>query len=164
MRVYTLGTGHRAPYDFTRLLAKYGVEVIFDLRRVPESRLEHFNRDRLGELCAGQDISYVYIGNELGAPFGGSVRAWLESEGFARWLGIIRSKLEKRVCCLLCAEQSPEHCRRRLLGDALARQGIEVVHLLVENEFWTPPPGRPRQPGRGPRRQPNPGRRSQGRR
>jgi uncharacterized protein (DUF488 family) len=164
MRIYTLGTGHRAPYDFTRLLAKYGIEVIFDLRRVPESRLEHFNRDRLGELLAGQDVSYVYIGNELGAPVGGNFRAWTESDGFVRWLGIIRSKLDTRVCCLLCAEQSPDHCRRRVLADALARQGIEVVHLLAENEFWTPPPGRPRQPVRGPRRRPRPGRRPRGRR
>ncbi|MBN2538343.1 DUF488 domain-containing protein [candidate division WOR-3 bacterium] len=159
MKVFSLGTAGRASFDFTRLLAKYGIEVIFDLRRVPESRLEHFNRDRLAELCSAQDVSYIYIGNELGAPVGNDLRAWRESDGFTRWLGIIRSKVEKRVCCLLCAEHSPENCRRRVLAAELGRGGIEVVHLLDEGVFWTPPPPRPapsrrpaQRPGSRPRR------------
>lgn len=152
MRIYTLGTHHRPKFEFTRILAKYGIQVIFDLRRVPESRDEHFNRDRLQELCDSHNISYVYLGNELGGPRQTGHRAWIESEPFQRWLGIIRSKTEKRVCCLLCAERSPERCHRRTLADELARDGIEVFHILEEDRFWEPRPRTASRPRRGPRR------------
>lgn len=153
MKIYTLGTGHRPEYEFTRILAKHGIQVVFDVRRMPESREPHFRRDRLQIVCNGQNIDYIFLGNELGGPRDGDYRAWMRSEEFRRWTGIIRGKAEKRVCCILCAEPDPGHCHRRNIGEELARQGVEVVHLLDESRVWTAPP-RPRGPG--PRRRPGP--------
>jgi uncharacterized protein (DUF488 family) len=165
MRIYTLGTDHRPEYEFTRILAKHGIQVVFDVRRMPESREPHFRRDRLQTLCTDRRIDYIFLGNELGGPRDGDFRAWVKSEEFRRWTGIIRNKLEKRVCCILCAEHDPERCHRRNIGDELARQGVEVVHLLDESTVWQPParqarpeprPARNRarwqRPGRPPRR------------
>jgi uncharacterized protein (DUF488 family) len=145
MRIYTLGTDHRPEYEFTRILAKHGIQVVFDVRRMPESREPHFRRDRLQTLCTDRRIDYIFLGNELGGPRDGDFRAWVKSEEFRRWIGIIRNKLEKRVCCILCAEHDPERCHRRNIGDELARQGVEVVHLLDESTVWQPPakPARP---------------------
>jgi uncharacterized protein (DUF488 family) len=163
MRIFTLGTDHRQSFDFARILTKHGIEVIFDVRRVPESREPHFCRDGLQQLCSAQNVNYVYLGNELGGPPDGNYRAWIKEEPFQRWFGVIRNKLEKRVCCIMCAERSPEYCHRRVIADELARQGIEVSHLLDENTFWQAPPGRaarrgPQRHGRRPSpRRPGPG-------
>ncbi len=152
MKVFTLGTGHRPPFDFTRILVKHGIEVVFDVRKVPESRTEHFSRRGLEELCSSQGINYVYLGNDLGGPRDRDYRHWQTTDEFLRGYRIIRNKIEKRVCCILCAEPGPERCHRRVIGDRLAADGIEVVHLLDENAVWHPAPGR--RPGHGTRRPP----------
>jgi len=162
MKVFTIGTDHRTHYDFARLLVKYGVEVLFDVRRTPESREEYFRRDGLQALAAGQGIDYVYMGNELGGPRDEDHRQWTGSDEFKRGLDIIRSKASRRACCVLCAERTPEDCHRRVIGEYLSKQGIEVVHILDEASVWTAPPPRPRpptpapRPGRGHWRRPGP--------
>jgi uncharacterized protein (DUF488 family) len=138
VRIFTLGTDHRPQFDFGRILVKHGIEVVLDVRRSPESKEDHFRRDGLQALCSSQRIDYTYLGNELGGPRDGDMRAWAKTEEFRRWVGIIRKKLESRVCCILCAERSPELCHRLAIGDELGRQGIEVVHLLDETTFWVP--------------------------
>lgn len=144
MRVYTIGTDHRKPYDFTRLLAKFGIQIIFDVRRTPESQEDHFRRDGLQLLCAGQHVDYIYLGNELGGPVRGDMREWIESDEFRRGVAIIARKAPTRVCCVLCAERSPEFCHRRTIGEHLARTDIEVVHVLDENGVWRPQATAPR--------------------
>ena len=158
MRLFTVGTDHRKSYDFTRILFKHGVEVVFDIRRSPEAPEEHFRRAGLQALLAGQHIDYVFLGNELGGPQPGQGGPWLASDESRRGVDIIHTKAGRRVCCILCTERTPEHCHRLEVGRELARQGIEVVHLLDENSFWQPPPVQPRPnrplPPRGPRRGP----------
>jgi uncharacterized protein (DUF488 family) len=146
MKVFTIGTDHRTHYDFARLLLKYGVEVLFDVRRTPESREDYFRRDGLQALAADQGIDYIFMGNELGGPRDESYSLWTGGDEFRRGLDIIRNKSSKRVCCLLCAERTPENCHRRVIAEHLTRQGIEVVHILDETTIWTPPPERPRPP------------------
>jgi uncharacterized protein (DUF488 family) len=155
MRVFTIGTDHRKPYDFTRVLLKYGVQVVFDIRRTPETQEDYFRREGLHALVATQAIDYVFMGNELGGPRDPHyARAtdtqcppWTTTEEFRRGLDIIRNKAGKRACCLLCAERSPEYCHRRVIGEHLVRAGIEVVHILDENTIWHAPAGaRPSHP------------------
>ncbi len=163
MRVFTIGTDHRTHYDFARLLLKYGVQVMIDVRRTPESREEHFRRDGLQALGAAQGIDYVYLGNELGGPKDDDYRQWLGTDEFKRGIDIIRRKAPNRVCCVLCAERTPENCHRLVIGEHLSRQGIEVVHILDETSVWTPPPrpglstpDRRTRPERGRRHRPGP--------
>jgi uncharacterized protein (DUF488 family) len=146
MRVFTIGTDHRTHFDFARLLVKYGIEVLFDVRRTPESREEHFRRDGLQALAASQGIDYIYMGNELGGPRDEGSGRWMGSDEFKRGIDIIRSKAAKRACCVLCAERTPENCHRRLIAEQLVKQGIQVVHILDEKSVWTPPPPRPSPP------------------
>jgi len=146
MKVFTVGTDHRTHYDFARLLLKYGIEVLFDVRRTPESREDYFRRDGLQALAAGQGIDYIFMGNELGGPWADGHAQWTGGDEFKRGVDIIRNKSSKRVCCILCAERTPENCHRRVIAEHLTGQGIEVVHIIDETTVWTPPPERPRPP------------------
>jgi uncharacterized protein (DUF488 family) len=152
MRVFTIGTDHRTHFDFARILLKYGIQIVFDVRRVPESREEHFRRDGLQALASGQGIDYVYLGNELGGPRDGNYREWMGSDEYRRGMDILTKKAPRRVCCLLCAERTPENCHRLVIGRELTRQGIDVVHILDETTVWTPPPDKPRPTDRRQRR------------
>ncbi len=146
MKVFTIGTDHRTHFDFARLLVKYGIEVLFDVRRTPESREDYFRRDGLQSLAAGQGIDYVFLGNELGGPRDERSGPWTGGDEFRRGIDIIRGKAARRACCILCAERTPENCHRRLIAEHLVREGIEVVHIIDETSVWTPPPDRPRPP------------------
>jgi uncharacterized protein (DUF488 family) len=155
LKIFTLGTADRQHFQFTKILNKCGVQVVFDVRRSPSSpQSPQFNRDSLRLLCASQNADYIYLGPELGAgdgfeprPHGDGtrppadplVRDWLASPEFQRCVGIIAGKADKRVTCILCSERLPGDCQRIFLSQALARKGFEIAHILDETTLWTPP-------------------------
>jgi len=172
MKVFTLGTADRQHYEFTKILNKHGIQVIFDVRRSPASpQSPQFSRDSLQRLCASQNTDYIYLGNDLGGPPGVELRpheerrrekgerrnssfvlyplsfilsSWLASNEFKRCLGIIAGKAERRVTCVLCTERLPSNCHRMFFSDALSARGFEIVHILDEAGLWVPPQSRPR--------------------
>lgn len=139
MRIFTLGTAHRDKHDFVRILIKYGIQVVFDVRAFLGAQEDYFRRNGLQALCVAQGIDYVYLGNEIGGPKDRNYKDWIKTDEYKRNFDIIRKKLEKRVCCILCTERSPERCHRRIISGQLAEQDIEVVHLLDETSVWHPP-------------------------
>lgn len=159
MRIYTLGIGQRPGYEFSRVLAKFGIQVLFDIRAKPPAapvnspslyakEKTDYSRSALEGLCSANKINYVYLGNELAPPERNNIKTWLESESVKRGLKIIASKVPINVCCLVCSCYLPEYCHRLVIADALAKQGIEVVHILEENRFWLPRESRQRREGR----------------
>ncbi|MGB9741869.1 MAG: DUF488 family protein [bacterium] len=155
MRIYTLGIGRRPGFEFSRLLNKFGIQVLFDIRAsLPAAPVNlpsvfspekaDYSRAGMEALCTANKITYLYLGNELAPPAGSgpagdNIREWLEKEQVKRGLKIIAGKVPVRVCCLVCACYLPERCHRLIIANELAKQGIEVVHILEENRFWLPP-------------------------
>jgi uncharacterized protein (DUF488 family) len=172
MKVFTLGTAGRQHFEFTKLLNKYGIQVVLDIRRSPASpQAPQFNRDSLQMLCASQRAEYIYLGNDFAGgqeaelrpnqldPDDGrdrmTVKDWQASDGFQRVLKIVAAKAATRVTCILCTERNPDDCHRLFLANELARSGLETVHVLAESVLWTPGPARrrparPRRPEREP--------------
>lgn len=149
MRLYTLGTGHRPEYEFRRLLIKFGIQVVFDIRSQPgpvAEKLPYLTRAGMEKLCSDNRINYVFLGNELGggcrALISGHDRnalpEWLKGEPVQRGLKIISSRIPTRVCGILCSCYTPEFCRRLVLAQEIAKTGVEVVHILEEDRFWQP--------------------------
>lgn len=138
MRIYTLGTSNRKDYEFTKLLSKYSIQVIFDVRRFPTSQFPHFTRENLQRLCSSQKTEYIYLGNELGGFRPGGYRNYVAAEEFRRGVNIIHNIAEKRVACILCAERFPVHCHRRFIADELAKAGFEIIHIIDENTIQRP--------------------------
>jgi uncharacterized protein (DUF488 family) len=165
MKVFTLGTAGRQHYDFTKILNKYGIQVVIDVRRSPASpQHPQFNRDSLQMLCASQGADYIFLGADLGAnldhevkpgrtdyrgPPDPALRDWLASDEYRRCVSIIATKAEKRATCVLCSELLPGECQRQYLARSLAEKGFEISHIVDETRLWTPPSddrraGRPR--------------------
>lgn len=138
MRVFTLGTSNRKPYDFTKILSKYGIEVVFDVRRFPTSQFPQFNRDNLQALCQSQQVEYIFVGNELGGYRQDWYKDFIKTEEFKRGVEIIKRTGQNRVSVILCAELLPDRCHRRFIAEALAKQGVEITHIIDENRIWHP--------------------------
>ena len=144
MKVFTIGFTRKSAHRFFGLLRASGARRIVDVRLNNVSQLAGFaKRDDLAfflaEICA---MEYVHL-PEL-APtkemldeyrkWGGD---WETYE--ARFLDLMRRRrIEQTIPeevvadgCLLCSEDRPHHCHRRLVAEYLNERwgGVEVAHL-----------------------------------
>ena len=112
-----------------------------DTRSRPYSRhAPHFNIRELRATLSGDGIGYLYLGRELGGwPEGeefydadGRVDYALveRSQPFLDGIHRLKREIPARRIALLCSEEDPAGCHRRLLvGRALSERGIVVRHI-----------------------------------
>jgi uncharacterized protein (DUF488 family) len=139
--VYTVGHSNHSADTFLRLLKGYGIEVLVDTRSHPYSRhAPHFNARALEAALSKVGIGYLFLGGELGGrPEGGE---FYDAKGRVDYVlvgcsrpfldGISRLEKELRThpAALLCSEEDPARCHRRLLvGRALEERGFTLRHI-----------------------------------
>jgi uncharacterized protein (DUF488 family) len=139
--VFTLGHSNHSAERFFGLLKEYGIEVVVDTRSHPYSRhAPRFNAHALQAALARDGVGYLFLGGELGGrPEGEEYYDDLGRVDYAM-VGCSRpfldgiSRLEKeiraRTVALLCSEENPIRCHRRLLvGRALEELGFSLRHI-----------------------------------
>ena len=155
MELYTVGHSNHPPEKFIGLLKDNLIFCIVDVRSTPLSLWASFaNRENLEKLLSAANIHYVYLGNLLGGlitdPDSNKKTVRLKEydtirgeEYFSRGLNRLLAEAEKRRTCILCSEEDPCDCHRRLLiGTSLAAQGVQVLHirgdgrLQSEEDLW----------------------------
>ena len=138
-----LTIGHsRHPIDrFLGLLRQHGVEVVVDARSQPASRFSpQFARKALERAVADAGLRYVFLGQALGGR--PPDRACYDADGkldhdrverldvYQRGIDQLLDEAARSQVCVLCAEEDPAHCHRRLLiARTLVRRGVEVQHI-----------------------------------
>ncbi len=137
----TVGHSNHDLEHFLTLLRTHNVQGILDVRSWPASRYTPwFNRESLVNDLKGVGVQYVFLGRELGGrpsderlyDEGGHVRydAVAKSAAFARGLEQLRHGIAAQRIAVLCAEENPEHCHRRLLvARVLFEEGARVLHI-----------------------------------
>src|SRR5262245_2825216 len=66
--VFTIGPSKLEFAQFAGLLKQYSIQAVADVRSSPYSQYNpHFNREPLQRALREQGISYVFLGEELGA-------------------------------------------------------------------------------------------------
>lgn len=136
--VYSLGTSTRSGNEFIRLLSRYGIELVVDVRRFPCSRFGHFNQQELANLLAEKGIGYLYLGDKLGGYRKGGYTAFVSTEEFNRGVEALETAVSERVGVIICAEKLPWRCHRRLIASELRKRGWEVRHIIDEERLWIP--------------------------
>jgi uncharacterized protein (DUF488 family) len=147
MTIWTVGHSTRAFQDFLSLLEAHGIEFLADIRTVPRSRRNpQFNREELANTLGAAAIEYRHMPGLGGLrhPRKDSINtAWqndsfrgyadyMQTEDFARNLGALMELGKCRRIAIMCAEAVPWRCHRSLVADALAANGVEVLHILSE--------------------------------
>ena len=144
MRLYTIGFTRKSAERFFGLLRQAGVRRVIDVRLQNESQLAGFAKKAdlpwlLREL-AGIEYSHLRVLSPTKDLLDRRLRSGLPWPEYEReFVALLRErKVEREVgkevladACLLCAEDSPDECHRRLVAEYLARHlgSIEIVHL-----------------------------------
>ncbi len=142
VEVYTVGHSNRSLDDFLKLLEKYKIDVIVDVRRFPSSKkYPHFKKEELKKTLEEHGFSYSWLGDKLGGFRPGGYEAYMETEdfkkGFQELLKIIReeSARGKRVA-IMCRERLWFKCHRRFISDVLVWLGYRVIHVIDEEKTY----------------------------
>jgi len=146
--VYTVGHSTRTLAEFVALLESAGIEMLVDVRSIPQSRRNpDYNLERLPGLLAERGLGHEHVA-ELGgrrpksrtvAP---EVNAFWENQGFHNYADYAQSEqfergldrlvelAARRRCAIMCSEAVWWRCHRRIIADCLLARGHEVVHLM----------------------------------
>jgi uncharacterized protein (DUF488 family) len=144
LKLFTIGFTKKSAETFFGLLREAGVRRVIDVRLNNSSQLAGFaKRDDLQFfLKAICGIDYVHM-RELSPTEeileeyrknGGEWAAY--EERFVKLISNRRieellTKKAAHLACLLCSEETPDRCHRRLVAEHLAKKwgNLEIVHL-----------------------------------
>ena len=143
MKIYTIGFTKQTSEEFFEKLKSVGVKRVIDIRLNKTSQLAAFAK--------GSDLPYLlkatggieYLSHSELAPTKDLLKSYRYKE--ITWeefeknyknqikdskaiLGLNKGDFED--ACLLCSENTPEKCHRRLLAEELAKiWDLEIIHL-----------------------------------
>lgn len=140
--LHTIGHSSHSQADFFQLLSMHRIQVLVDVRSQPYSRYaDQFNKPMIEQAAKDRGLSYLFLGREMGGrpkdddyyDAENRVLYWkiAATPGFARGLKRLMNGLAKGLrIALMCGEEDPSRCHRRLLiGRVLRRHGVEVRHI-----------------------------------
>jgi uncharacterized protein (DUF488 family) len=142
--IWTVGHSNHPPEFFCDLLARRRIEVVVDVRSSPYSRYaSQFNREAIGPSLEGRAIQYVFLGDLLGGRaedprfYDDDGRVFYsrmaESPGFRRGIEQLLTRITQFRVAILCGEEDPTACHRRLLvGRVLQERGVSVMHIRAD--------------------------------
>lgn len=144
--ILSVGHSNHTTAAFLALLRRHGVEVLCDVRSHPASAYAHqFNEPQLRADLEAAGIRYVFLGHQLGGrPLGddyyddeGHVRydRVAESAEFLSGIKRIEREATERRVAMMCSEEDPASCHRRLLvARVLEARGLAVRHVRARGD------------------------------
>ena len=139
--IFTIGHSNHTWETFAALLKRHAVQVLVDTRTTPKSRYAPYAAlSSLPSLLDGEGMRYAYLGDALGGkpsdassydakgrPDYGEMR---KQESFQAGMDELVKLGGEATVALMCAEEDPSRCHRRLLIEpALLERGLEVRHI-----------------------------------
>lgn len=150
--LFTIGHSNHNIETFCNLLKQHNIQILVDVRSQPYSRhAPHFNRRGLEKRFASSDIRYVFMGDLLGGRPGSVVvdpakreefySSLAKSADFRRGITALKEQLQSGRVAVMCAEEDPIQCHRRLLiARALIRHGRspeKIFHIRKDGGVQT---------------------------
>jgi uncharacterized protein (DUF488 family) len=146
MLLYTIGFTKKSAEEFFTLLQKNNVKRVIDSRLNPHGQLAGFSKQGDLEyfLTAINDCEYLHL--PVIAPTREILDAYRKDHDWEEYTRRFENLMDERSIpesldrqvfedgpvCLLCSEETPDKCHRRLVAERLARQwdNVEVRHLV----------------------------------
>jgi uncharacterized protein (DUF488 family) len=138
---FTLGHSNHSIETWLALAHLHAIEVIVDTRSSPYSKyVPQFDKELIQRAIEEAGIRYLFLGAELGgrpanpAYYDDSGRVVYgrlrEDARFKAAIARLETGFERFRVALLCGEEDPAHCHRRLLiGRVLAERGHTMLHI-----------------------------------
>ena len=135
--VYTVGHSNRELSEFLRILARYGIALIIDVRRWPTSRrFPWFSRNSLEPALRSRGIDYVWLGDLLGGFRPGGYEAYTRTYEYRQGIERLRELIDSLSYghpAIMCRERLWFKCHRRFIANTLVELGYQVIHIVDEN-------------------------------
>ena len=138
---FTLGHSNHDIEVWLGLVRQHRVEVVVDIRSSPYSKYApHFDKELIQRSLEQTGIRYLFLGAELGGRPANP--AYYDAAGhvlygrlrddahFKAAITRLETGMERFRVVLLCGEEDPAHCHRRLLvGRVLTERGHTMQHI-----------------------------------
>ena len=139
--IFTIGHSNRTWEKFAPLLRRHGIQALVDIRSNPVSRHAPFaNARTMPRLLDEIGVQYIPMGaslggrpsdrslyDESGRPDYEKIRA---KRSFRDGIEKLLELAEESIVALMCAEEDPARCHRRLLiGPVLEERGVQPRHI-----------------------------------
>ncbi|MBC6415465.1 MAG: DUF488 domain-containing protein [Bdellovibrionales bacterium] len=123
--IFTIGHSTHKGADFIKLLKRYNISLVCDVRSQPYSKYNNqFNRENIKKVLIENKVDYLFLGEELGARSKnksfydkGKLQYQLLAQSylFKKGLEKLIIKVEKERVVLMCSESDPLNCHRTIL-------------------------------------------------
>ncbi len=138
---FTIGHSNHDFHAWIALLRQHQVEVVVDARSSPYSKyVPQFDKELMQRGLEETGIRYLFLGAELGGRPANA--AYYDDKGrvlysrlhedahFCAAIRRLESGIERFRVALVCGEEDPAHCHRRLLiGRVLCEHGHAMLHI-----------------------------------
>jgi len=149
--IYTIGHSNHPVEIFLGLLRQHGIATVVDVRSSPYCRFAvHFNKEDLQGRLRTEGVRYLLLGDVLGGRPEGE--EFYDRQGYVLYDRVAQSRafqsglgelLREAAACrvaVMCGEEDPTGCHRRLLiGRVLAQQGVRILHIRGDGRVQTEP-------------------------
>jgi uncharacterized protein (DUF488 family) len=141
--VFTIGHSNLEFAKFLALLKQHGIQAVADVRSSPYSQYNpQFNREPLQRVLQEHNISYVFLGDELGARRAerecyvndrADYALIAQTPAFNRGINRVIQGAARMRIALMCSEKNPLDCHRCILVSPYLRErGLQVFHILAD--------------------------------
>lgn len=143
--VFTIGFTKKTAAEFFEMLRKSGTKRVVDVRLNNVSQLAGFSKKDDLQYFLKEIVGIEYIHQPLLAPTADILDAYKKHKGDwsiyePAFLDLMKKReIEKRIDpatikggCLLCSEDKPHHCHRRLVVEYLRSKwgDLDIRHLV----------------------------------
>ena len=147
--IYTVGHSAHSAEVFLALVAKHSIQVLVDVRSAPYSRFApQFDQEILERALKQEGFKYLFLGRELGGR--PANKEYYDANGHVLYSRITADpafvagieRLERGMpefrIALMCGEEDPAHCHRRLLVTrVLNERGHQVLHIRGDGRLMS---------------------------
>ncbi len=147
LTIYTIGHSNQDVAAFIGLLKHNSIEVVVDVRSRPYSRYaSRFNKKEIQRDIRSNDMKYIFMGKEIGGK--PADQKFYDPDGYVLYSSIAESPIfiegidrlligiKQYKIALMCSEENPEYCHRRLLiGRVLSDHGVDVLHIRSDGSI-----------------------------
>lgn len=149
MTVYTIGYEGLDLDRFIKLLKRFHVGELVDVRERAQSRKKGFSKTALGEALAEGGMEYSHVPS-LGCPkpvrdqykkdgdwgkYTKGFLAHLKTQGDA--LDMLSDKASESTCALLCFEADFNYCHRSMVAEAIQSATGDMIEHIMKDAIKT---------------------------
>ena len=148
--LFSIGHGNKKIDTFLQELKSFNIDYLADVRSKPFSKFNsHFNRNELQYFLKKHNVKYLFLGDLIGGlpddkscyNEKGKVDYQLlkNKDFFKEGLNRLITAHSKNLrVAIMCSETDPKECHRsKLIGRELLKYGIDINHIIKENNFKT---------------------------